>query len=196
MGNIIFPNPVKLIFSIISAENNIFYEAKNLLIKYFGNIDMESGFQPFDYTSYYRDEMGDGLKQILISFEKIILPDQLSNIKINSNKLELLFTTDGESLNEAIVKKRKVNLDPGYLTLSKFILASTKDGPSRIYLKQGIYAEITLRFMNSTYHPHEWTYQNYQTELYISFLNKVREQYKKDIRAYHNKSYIKKKMEK
>lgn len=196
MGKILLPNPVKLIFSIISADNDLFYEAKNLLIDYFGKIDMESDFQPFDYTSYYRDEMGDGLKQKLVSFEKLILPGRLSSIKINSNKWELIFGTRNDCLDEVIEKKRKVNLDPGYVTLNKFILASTKDGPARIYLKQGIYAEITLRFMNSTYHPLEWTYQNYQTELYISFLNRVREQYKKEIRGYHNKNYIKQKMEK
>lgn len=196
MGKIFSPNPVKLIFSIISAENNLFYEAKDLLVSYFGNIDMESDFQLFDYTSYYRDEMGDRLKQKMISFEKLILPDQLSNIKINSNKWELIFGTRSDCLDEVIENKRKVNLDPGYVTLNKFILASTKDGPARIYLKQGIYAEITLRFMNSSYHPLEWTYQNYKTELYLSFLNKVRERYKKEIRGYHNKNYIKQKMEK
>ena len=74
MGKILLPNPVKLIFSIISADNDLFYEAKNLLIDYFGKIDMESDFQPFDYTSYYRDEMGDGLKQKLGFLEKLILP--------------------------------------------------------------------------------------------------------------------------
>jgi|LSQX01.2.fsa_nt_gb hypothetical protein len=196
MGKIFSPNPVKLIFSIISAENNLFYEAKDLLVSYFGNIDMESDFQLFDYTSYYRDEMGDRLKQKMISFEKLILPDQLSNIKINSNKWEFILSTRSDCSNEVLEKKRKVNLDPGYITLSKFVLASTKDGPARIYLKEGIYAEITLRFMNSSYHPLEWTYQNYKTELYLSFLNKVRERYKKEIRGYHNKNYIKQKMEK
>ena len=185
MGKIIPPNPVKLIFSIISADNNLLCEAKDLLISYFGNIDMESNFQPFDYTNYYRDEMGDGLKQILISFEKLIIPDQLSQIKSNSNKWEFVIGNKDNNFDKEIGKNRKVNLDPGYITLSKFILASTKDGPARIYLRNGIYAEITLRFVNATYRSLEWTYQNYKTELYISFLNKVREQYKKDIKSYH-----------
>ena len=186
MGKILPPNPVKLIFSIISAEDDLFYEAKDLLISYFGNIDMESDFQPFDYTSYYRDEMGDRLKQKLISFQKLILPDRLSNIKIKSNEWELILSNArNDCIDKVLEKKRRVNLDPGYITLNKFILASTKNGPARIYLKQGIYAEITLRFMNSTYNPLEWTYQNYKTELYISFLNSAREQYKREIRSYH-----------
>ena len=185
MGKIFSPNPVKLVFSIISAEDELFCEAKDLLINYFGNIDMESDFQPFDYTSYYRDEMGDNLKQKLVSFQKLISPDLLSNIKIKSNEWEMIFSIKSDCSDKVLEKKRRVNLDPGYITLSKFILASTKDGPARIYLKQGIYAEITLRFMNSTYNPLEWTYQNYKTELYISFLNRVREQYKREIRGHH-----------
>ncbi len=186
MGKIISPNPVKLIFSIISSEDNLFREAKNLLISFFGIVDLESDFQPFDYTSYYRDEMGDELRQKLISFQKLILPDQLSQIKISSNKWEFLFGINDGCFDASAERRRKVNLDPGYITLSKFILASTKDGPARIYLKEGIYAEITLRFVNGTYRPLEWTYRNYQTELYISFLNKVRELYKNKIKNYHD----------
>ena len=185
MGKITPPNPVKLIFSIISAEDNLICETKELLVSHFGNIDMESIFQPFDYTNYYRDEMGDGLKQVLVSFEKLIIPDQLSQIKNNSNKWEFSIGYKNISLGKEVEIKRKVNLDPGYVTLSKFILASTKNGPARIYLKNGIYAEITLQFINATYRSLEWTYQNYKTEPYISFLNKVREQYKKDIKNYH-----------
>jgi hypothetical protein len=189
MGKIIYPNPVKLIFSIISGEDKLFLKAKGLLITFFGIIDIESDFQPFDYTSYYRDEMGEGLKQKLVSFEKLIFPDQLSQIKCSSNKWEFLFNSYRTHSYTSGEKKRKVNFDPGYLTLNKFILASTKDGPARIYLKRGIFAEITLRFINKTYCPLEWTYQNYKTESYISFLNKVREQYKKQINYYANINY-------
>ncbi len=184
MGKIVYPKPVKLIFSIISAKDKLFFKAKDLLMTSFGEIDMESGFQPFDYTSYYREEMGDGLKQKLVSFRKLIFPDQLAEIKLESNKWEFLWFANSVSANISSVRKREVNFDPGYLTLNKFILASTKNGPARIYLKDGIYAEITLRFIKKTFCPLEWTYQNYQSELYIVFLNKVREEYKKQIKNY------------
>ncbi len=182
MGQILYPRPVKLIFSIISAKEEFFVEAKSCLTDFFGKIDMESNYQPFDFTEYYKNEMGDNLKQKLFSFEKLILPDRLSQIKHNSNQMESELSIDGNQKNTDKEKRRKVNFDPGYLSLSKFILASTKNGPARIYLKQGIYAEITLRFVKKSFRPLEWTYRNYQTDSYISFFNKVREEYKKQFK--------------
>lgn len=182
MGKIIYPNPVKLIFSIISAQESFFQGAKNKLTDLFGKIDMESGYQAFDFTDYYREEIGDHLKQLMVSFEKLILPDRLSQIKIESNQLEFALSKNDDQDKNVHGIKRKVNFDPGYLTLGKFILASTKNGPARIYLRQGIYAEITLRFSNKTFQPLRWTYMNYQTDTYIHYFNQVREKYKEDLR--------------
>lgn len=182
MGQIFYPKPVKLIFSIISAREEMFIEAKNCLNNYFGKIDMESNYQAFDFTDYYQKEMGEHLNQKLVSFQELILPHRLSQIKNDSNQLELGISRENNQ-NKAVKEiKRKVNFDPGYLTLSKFILASTKNGPARIYLKQGIYAEITLRFTNKSFCPLEWTYRNYQTDSYIAFLNQVRENYRKQLK--------------
>lgn len=181
MGDIFYSNPVKLIFSIISSKEEYFLEATQCLADIFGNIDLESQYQAFDFTDYYRNEMGENLKQKLVSFEKLILPDRLSQIKINSNQLEFSLSSSDHQNKGSHKINRKVNFDPGYITLSKFILASTKNGPARIYLKQGIYAEITLRFFKKSFHALEWTYQNYQTDLYINFLNRAREKYKKQL---------------
>ncbi len=185
MGKIVYPNQVKLIFSIISNEDNLFHDAKSLLKMHFGNIDMESDYQLFNYTNYYRNEMGDGLKQKLISFEKLFNPEEMFQIKLDSNEWEYLFC-ENRGNNKPVEVKRKINFDPGYISLDKFILASTKNGPARIYIGKGIYAEITLRFVNGTFHPLEWTYQNYKTELYIQFLNQVRDRYKQQIKKICN----------
>lgn len=182
MGKIIYPKPVKLLFSIICAQEKMFTEAISHLSSIYGKIDMESSFQAFDFTDYYKNEMGDHLMQMLISFEKLTLPGKLSQIKNDSNQSELILSTENTQNKTVKEIKRRINFDPGYLTLNKFILASTKNGPTRIYLKQGIYAEITLCFVNKSFRPLEWTYRNYQTDLYISFLNQVREKYKKQLK--------------
>src|SRR5205814_10084035 len=57
---------------------------------------------------------------------------------------------------------RPLNLDPGLLTLGKFLLATTKDQAHRVYLGQGIYAEVTLRFEAGEYVPWPWTYADYR----------------------------------
>lgn len=188
MGKIEKPKKSKLIISIIANKEIMFENAKSILIDEFGDIDNESDYQSFDYTSYYEKEMGSNLLQKLVSFNKLISPGLLSRIKHKTNKMEMILSFDEIKNNNDNLKniknndiKRKVNLDPGYLTLSKFILASTKNGPARIYLNNGIYAEITLSFIKKSFCAVEWTYKNYQTPEYIYFLNNIRENYKREI---------------
>ncbi len=48
---------------------------------------------------------------------------------------------------------RPVNIDPGYLNLGKFLLATTKDQAHRVYLRDGVYAEVTLRYQAGAFEP-------------------------------------------
>ena len=77
---------------------------------------------------------------------------------------------------------RIINIDPGYLDLSKLILASTKDYKHRIYLTKGIYAEVTLFYQDKTFCPWEWTYPDYKTGEYIEIFNRIRQIYAEQIK--------------
>ena len=165
---------------MITSDKNLFNPYEEVLIKRFGEVDIESNIQPFDFTDYYEEEFGQHLIQKLFSFSTLIRQDELAEIKIITNGLEN--NIDNNIEKNIIHPKRKINLDPGYITLDKYILASTKNGPSRIYLNQGIYAEITLRFINKSFAPCEYTYPNYKTNEYINFLNSVRLKYKLQLR--------------
>ena len=177
MGKIFSPEPAKLIISMITSDKYLFSLYKEILIKRFGEVDIESNTQPFNYTDYYEEEFGENLMQKLFSFSTLIRQDELAEIKIITNVLENN-NLDKNIKTNITHHKRKINLDPGYITLNKYILASTKDGPSRIYLNQGIFAEITLRFINKSFVPCEYTYPNYKTCEYIIFLASVRKKYK------------------
>ena len=186
MGKIFLPKPAKLIISMITSDKCLFSLYKEELIKRFGEVDIESNTQPFNFTDYYEKEFGKNLLQKLFTFSTLIKQDELAEIKIITNGLE------NNNIDKSIKKnithpKRKINLDPGYITLNKYILASTKNGPSRIYLNQGIYAEITLRFINKSFVPCEYTYPNYKTNEYVNFLNSVRQKYKLQLRENPNK---------
>ena len=185
MGKIFLPRPAKLIISMFSSDKYLFSPYKEMLIKKFGEIDIESNTQPFNFTDYYKEEFGENLIQKLFSFSTLIRQDELAEIKIITNDLENI-NIDKNIKKNIIHHKRKINLDPGYITLDKYILASTKNGPSRIYLNQGIYAEITLRFINKSFVPCEYTYPNYMTTEYINFLNSVRQKYKLQLRGNSN----------
>jgi hypothetical protein len=181
VGKIFLAKPAKLIISIITSDKCLFSLYKEELIKRFGEVDMESNTQPFNFTDYYEKEFGKNLMQKLFSFSALIRLNELAEIKIITNGIENNFK-NGNIENNITRHKRKINLDPGYITLDKFILASTKNGPSRIYLNQGIYAEITLRFINKLFVPCEYTYPNYKTNEYTNFLNSVRLKYKLQLR--------------
>ena len=66
---------------------------------------------------------------------------RLAQIKRQTNDWEETYAAEA-----GLSEPRPLNLDPGYLTLAKLVLASTKDGSHRIYLGEGIYAEVTLFF--------------------------------------------------
>jgi len=185
VGKIFLPKPAKLIISMFSSDKCLFNPYKEMLIKKYGKVDIESSTQPFNFTDYYEGEFGENLMQKLFSFSSLIRQDELAEIKRITNDLETNFVR--ENIKENIpYHQREINLDPGYITLDKYILASTKNGPSRIYLNQGIYAEITLRFINKSFVPCEYTYPNYMTNEYIDFLNSVRQKYKLQLRGNSN----------
>lgn len=165
MGKIIKTSPVKLISGFIFKEQNSLNKAKTALIKNFGEIDFQSQILAFNYTNYYEKEFGQCLKRVFCSFKKLIQPEELSKIKAITNRIEEKFSKNN---------KRLINVDPGYIDLAKLVLASTKDYSHRIYLKNGIFAEITLVFKGKSFMPQEWTYPDYRTKEYIAILNKIR----------------------
>ena len=136
----------------------------------FGEIDFKGRLMPFDYTAYYKQEMGRELQRQFISFDQLILPDELAAAKYFSNAVE-------RDIAEIETTRRRVNLDPGYVSAAKLVLASTKDHAHRIHLQNGIYAENTLKFRDKTFQPWEWTYPDYRTPAYIEIFNQIRQIY-------------------
>lgn len=106
----------------------------------------------FTYTDYYAKEMGPKLFRSWCSVKELASPGELADWKIWSNTLENSWSQDG---------KRVVNIDPGYISLSKVVLASAKNFLQRIYLRDGIYGEITLIFQGNSYYTLPWTYPDY-----------------------------------
>jgi len=173
MGKIVPVHSVKLIIGFIFKDQQVLDKAKLTLLRRFGRIDFESPLIPFTLTDYYQEEFGKGLLRVFISFSKLIKPQQITEIKILTNRLEEKLSSGG---------KRKVNIDPGYLDLAKLVLASTKDYSHRIYLDQGIYAEITLFYQDKGFQEWQWTYPDFRTPEYRNIFNQIRELYAGQIR--------------
>jgi hypothetical protein len=176
MGDIKKPRPVKLFFGVITGSPETLARMKDELKKRFGEIDMESDEIPFTFTDYYQKEMGDGLSRWFLCFEKLIDPGDLAAIKRFSNKLE-------DSWRKKITDvKRPVNLDPGYISASNMVLASTKNYAHRVYLGDGIYAELEYTFKKRGIEFLPWTYPDYRTEHYQRFFLEARKKYLMSLR--------------
>jgi hypothetical protein len=173
------PHPfslVKLICGIIASEEKFFIGSKENLGQFYGTIDLESVQFPFDFTDYYEKQMGKGLKRKFISFERLISPEELSGIKIQTNRLE------AEIREEFHANYRVVNLDPGYLKSSALIMATAKDFAHRIPLQNGIYAHLEFLFGKDEVKTLDWTYPDYRTEGYQDFFLKVHRLYLNQLR--------------
>lgn len=171
MGKIRHHKPVKLICGLIGRDEDTFSSIYRILSRKFGQIDFKSQIMKFDHTAYYQRELGPHLKRQFLSFYRLIKPEFLPKIKLFTNWLEKKFSSGPQK------NKRQINIDPGYITQSKLILATTKNYQHRVYLSKGIYAEVTLRFTKGGFKTYEWTHPDYKTEEYSAIFNQIRKIY-------------------
>lgn len=177
MGQPSEPEPVKLFVGVMSSRREILSAIETDLSDNWGMIEERSATFSFDYTDYYDSEMGDGLVKRFLSFEDLIDPGRIGRIKLETNQIEKNYREDSRYDLE-----RPINLDPGYIGLSKLVLASTKNYSHRIDLENGIYAEVTLCFEGGDFLDLPWTYPDYRSEGYKKYFKQVRGSYKEQLR--------------
>ena len=174
MGEIKDFKPNKLVIPILISRERMRAPLVEELRSRFGPVDYTSTDLPFTYTRYYDEEMGTPITRFFISLLRLVDPGTLAQIKVETNRVESRFTEAG---------RRKVNIDPGLLNLSRFVLASSKDGSHRIPLSHGVFAEVTLVYKKGSYRPLEWTYPDYRSEETLQILEEIRRLYKADTRS-------------
>jgi len=167
MGTVRIPRDVMLFCSIIYRDR--YERALAMLEDAFSKSCFESPCLAFDYTSYYEKEMGYPLRRTIVAFEKLVARDALPEIKLRTNAMEDACIEDG---------KRSINLDPGYLSLENVCLATTKPYSHRIYITQGIWAEVTLFYKDGSYQAFPWTYPDYASDELKQIFNSLRAIYK------------------
>ncbi len=163
------PQEVKLIFSVLYSREEDFAPLLSTADARYGPVDFVSERLAFEFTDYYEPEMGKGLGRRMIGFGPLIAPDRLVSVKIWANEHE------GQNVNDR--GGRKINIDPGYLAASKFILATGKDYSHRIYIGEGVWGDLTLMFKKGGFAPLPWTYPDYGSEPLLGILNQLRKKY-------------------
>ena len=162
------PKPAKLFVSVLSSSGERINATLSRVGAHYGVLDFVSPLLPFNYTDYYGAEMGKVLFRRFASFDRLIRQEDLASIKVHTNALEDEQTERGSRL---------VNIDPGYLVAERLVLASGKNYAHRIYLSQGIYADLTLIYRDKDYQPLAWTYPDYGETEVRRWLRAIREKY-------------------
>ena len=174
MGEPRLHEPVALVIAAFSRHSEALAWARQRLEGCFGPIALAS--QPFEFrqTDYYAPTMGQGLQKQFFAFGNLVQPESLADFKLTTNALERELAAL-----QNWPEPRPLNLDPGILALGKFHLATTKDQAHRVYLRDGIFAEVTLRFHAGAFEPCPWTYADYRQPMVLAFLKDVRDFYRK-----------------
>lgn len=170
MGAITEPRPVLLILAVFSRYDVALEWSRRIAEERWGPVALTSQVFSFDDTTYYEKTMGRDLKKVFFAFERLVDPTELIEAKRFTNDLEVQFAAEND-----YEEQRPLNLDPGYVTEAKLVLATTKDRDHRLYLGRGIFAEVTVHYYRGNWTTHPWTYPDYQSAEYHEFLTQCRD---------------------
>jgi hypothetical protein len=167
------PLPVKLIVAALYSDEDRLSQARARMSEKFGAIDFTSQPFAFEATNYYAPEMGSPILRRFYAFEQLISPGELAAIKIATNAFEDELAMSGQ---------RQVNLDPGYLDPDKFVLASAKYNGQKIYLADGIWADLTLHYEKGHFSAYPWSFPDFRSGAYEKAFLRMREIYKSQLK--------------
>ncbi len=166
------PLPVLRFAGLLAGNEEELAAARWELTQWYGDIDDASPTIPFSFTDYYTDQMGKTLLRQWVRFQSLFAPEHLAKCKLETNMAETLLARQFQR-----GVPRPVNIDPGYVHRYKVVLATTKDHSHRIYLSEGIYAEVTLHWSQNKWTPWPWTYADYQSDTAAKFFESARTAY-------------------
>jgi hypothetical protein len=168
------PEPVKLLVAVLWADAEALRAALQGMAEWWGPIDFEGTDHSFDMTDYYETEMGPTLFRRLVSFQPLVSPESLVEVKLACNRREE---------EQRGLAGRRVNLDSGYLDHNKIVLASAKGLGQKIYIARGIYADLVARYGKGRYQPFEWTFPDFKDGRYDGELAEIRQRYLQQLRT-------------
>mgnify|MGYP006139540683 FL=1 len=164
----------KLIIGALYADPQWLVQAKLQMRGQDWIIQQQSDEFPFNKTDYYADEMGSELKRCFLSVEGLQNLESAFEWKLKTKEIEKSLSLDG---------KRRINLDPGYLDFHRVVLLSGKEGPQKIYLRDGIWADLVLLKERGGYRELTWTFPDLKDGRYDDFFMQVRAKYKAEIKS-------------
>jgi hypothetical protein len=160
-----YPEDAVIFVASLFSSKDVFDNAVPKLNDLFGCIYYQSPPLPWNYSAYYNEELGTPLYRHFMFFETVVDPVFLVDAKLAVREIEKEFSMNG---------KRQVNLDPGYMSLAKVVLASGKNYSHRIYLGRGVFCELELFYQEGRFNPLPYTYFDYRDDLSLKSFIKAR----------------------
>ena len=124
----------------------------------------EPSFNPS--LSYYSKEMGENIKRVLLWADGAYPREELVEGKLWADSFEQESSIEGA---------RVVNIDIGIILKEQMLLSTSKPYSHRIFLRDGVWAELNYIFENKTYRFLPWTYPDYQCEQKVALFNSLRQ---------------------
>lgn len=184
MGSFGEPFLVKPFCAVMSEDEDWLARSRLILESEWGPVDQESEiYQVSDYTDYYQLDMQGNILKQFFSFEELRSVEDLNqHAKFRTNDLEHEHSNCAGS--------RQINLDPGYLTLDKFVLYTTKNFNHRLYLHDGLFAEVTLSYRKKSgrWEKHPYTYPDYSTAASQAFFLAMRDRLTQQLKQHEELS--------
>lgn len=169
MGDLTSPDPAMIVIGVIHSDSSALESAIEKLSAVLGPLRQFGESFPFRWTDYYEEEMGAELTRCFLASERLVERQWIVELKQLTNRIERELAKEDGS--------RRINLDPGLMSLENFVLATTKNRGHRIYLRDGIFAEVTLMYVQGKFEALPWTFPDYRSEEVQGVLQGVREEY-------------------
>ncbi|QDT10584.1 DUF4416 family protein [Planctomycetes bacterium K23_9] len=176
MAAIEYIEPVVRMCAVISRHPAAIAWGVEKLTGEWGEVAHQSEPLPFVANGYYDEQMGPELKKVLVAFADLQEPGGLADWKHQTIGWEKEYASTAKE-----PEKRPLNLDSGYVTQAKLVLATTKDRDHRLYLRDGMFAEVTLNYVAKKWIHHRWTYPDYRTDKVSQFVQRCREQVRQHV---------------
>ncbi|MBU1699268.1 MAG: DUF4416 family protein [Candidatus Eisenbacteria bacterium] len=174
MSEMIAPQPVLRICSCLTGYPSLLPLVEDALVHHFGQIGLKSDPFPFADTDYYEAEMGTDLHRTWFCFNKLFNPEELPKYRSLTGLIEDEF---------AVEKRRRVNLDTGYLDMGKLVLASLKGAADKIYMGQGVWAHTCLRYRFNKFSGPDHSFPDFIDGRFNDFFIEARRVYKRSLKT-------------
>jgi hypothetical protein len=157
------PPPARLLLAVLRAPDGP-EDWQARVQEQFGPILHQTTVFQFAHTSYYEPEMGQPLVKVFLAFDRLVSRESLVEIKLRAMDLERQLSR--------VDQTRRINLDPMLLSPENLVIATSKPFPHRVYLREGVFADVAFVCQGGAFKSLPWTYSDYSAQL--DFFERVR----------------------